>query len=361
MLDAGGNPIPTYSQTDITEMAKVMTGWTYWPISGAIKWNSGINYLFNMTPCEGPTPPAGGVVCGTQDWHDITQKNLAFIPPVTVPAGATADTDLRVAVNALFYHSNTPPFIGRQLIQHLVTSNPSPAYVQRVSNVFINNGSGVRGDMKAVVKAVLLDPEALTPRNPVTSTFGKLKEPVLLVTNLLRAMNSTSDGVYPLLQTPNMDESVYTSPTVFNYYPADYVIPGTNNLLGPQFGIFNATTYFPRANFMYNLSLGASCPGLTPQVCGPNADATVLGSTGTKIDYGQLTPFANNSTNLVQQVNNMLLFGTMPPGMKLAIKNAIDIPALGGAAGPYTAQQLLDRARTAVYLVTVSPKYQLEF
>jgi hypothetical protein len=211
-----------------------------------------------------------------------------------------------------------------------------------------------------VIKAVLLDPEALTPRNPVTSTFGKLKEPVLLVTNLLRAMNATSDGVYPLLQTPNMDENVYTSPTVFNYYPADYVIPGTNNLLGPQFGIFNATTYFPRANFMYNLSLGAACPGGTPNVCGPNADNTVLGSTGTKVDYGILAA-APDTTTLIQLVNNMLLFGTMPPGMKLAIKNAIDIPALGGPAGPYTATQLRDRARTAVYLVTVSPKYQLEF
>ena len=360
MLDASLNPIPTYSQTDITEMAKVMTGWTYWPISGPLGWAKPINYLVNMTPCEGPTPPAGGTVCGTQNWHDITQKDMAFIPPVTIAAGQSADTDLRAAVNALFYHANMPPFIGKQLIQHLVTSNPSPAYVQRVSNVFINNGSGVRGDMKAVVKAILLDPEALTPRNPVISSFGKLKEPVLLVTNLLRAMNSSSDGVYLVGQTRSMDEEVYTSPTVFNFYPADYVIPGTS-LAGPQFGIFNATTYFPRANFMYNLSLGASCPAGTPNVCGPNADATVKNSTGTKIDYGQLTPFANNTANLIQQVNNMLLFGTMPAGMKVQIKNAIDIPAYGGPAGPYTAAQLLNRARAAVYLVTVSPKYQLEF
>jgi len=184
------------------------------------------------------------------------------------------------------------------------------------------------------------------------------------VTNMLRAMTATSDGVYPLLQTPSMDQNVYTSPTVFNYYPADYVIPGTN-LAGPQFGIFNATTYFPRANFMYSLSLGAGCtPAALPPaniICGPNPDATVKNATGTKIDYGQLTPYANNTKNLIQQVNSVLLFGTMPPGMKLAIKNAIDIPALGGPTGPYTAQQLLDRARTAVYLVTVSPKYQLEF
>jgi hypothetical protein len=215
-----------------------------------------------------------------------------------------------------------------------------------------------------VVKAILTDPEALAARNPVTSSFGKLKEPVLLVTNMLRAMSAASDGVYLIGQTRGMDQDVYTSPTVFNYYPADYVIPGTS-LAGPQFGIFNATTYFPRANFMWNLTLGASCsaPALPPAniLCGPNPDTTVVGSVGTKIDYGQLTPYAGNTTNLIQQVNNMLLYGTMPPGMKIAIRSAIDVAALGGPAGPYTAQQLLDRARTAVYLVTVSPKYQLEF
>jgi len=360
MLDATSNPIPTYSQTDITQMAGVMTGWTYWPLTGLPKWNASVNFQFNLTPCEGSTPPTGGVVCGTTNWHDITAKTAMG---TNFAAGQTADADLRAAVNALFYHPNSGPFIGKQLIQHLVTSNPSPAYVQRVAQKFNDNGSGVRGDMKAVIKAVLLDAEALAPRNPAVSSFGKLKEPVLLVTNMLRAMNGTSDGVYLLNQLPNMDENVYTSPTVFNYYPADYVIPGTS-LAGPQFGIFNATTYFPRANFMYNLSLGGGCPAATPNICGPsngNPDTTVLGSTGTKIDYGTLIPFAGNTASLIQQVNNMLLFGTMPPGMKLAIKNAIDITALGGPSGPYSATQLRDRARTAVYLVTVSPKYQLEF
>ncbi len=364
VLDAGGAPIPTYSQTDITQMAGVMTGWTYWPLSGSIKWNSGINYLFNMTPCEGAAPPSGGVVCGTTNWHDINAKTVSFAPgyfgPVTFAAGQSADNDLRAAVNALFYHPNTGAFIGKQLIQHLVTSNPSPAYVQRVTQKFNDNGAGVRGDMKAVIKAILLDPEALQPRNPVVSGFGKLKEPVLLVTNLLRAMNATSDGVYLIGQTRTMDQEVYTAPTVFNYYPADYVIPGTS-LAGPQFGIFNATTYFPRANFMYNLSLGASCTAAPLHICGPNPDATVKNSVGTKIDYGLLAAAAVNTDNLIQQVNNMLLFGTMPPGMKLAIKNAVDVPTLGGPSGPYSETQKRDRARTAVYLVTVSPKYQLEF
>jgi uncharacterized protein (DUF1800 family) len=181
MTDGQGNPIPTYSQTDITQLSGVMTGWTYWPLAGVYKWNAPINYQFNMTPCEGATPPAGGVVCGTTNWHDVTAKTVNFAPtapfpygPVNFAANQNADNDLRAAVNALFYHPNVGPFIGKQLIQHLVTSNPSPAYVTRVAQKFNDNGAGVRGDMKAVVKAVLLDPEALAPRNPITSSFGKL-------------------------------------------------------------------------------------------------------------------------------------------------------------------------------------------
>jgi uncharacterized protein (DUF1800 family) len=359
LLDASLNPIPTYTQLEVTDISRLFTGWTYWPLSGGVKWNSPVNYLYNMTPCEGAATPCTTNPAGT-NYHDNLAPGVNVLGK-TFLTGQTADTDLRQAVDLLFAHPNLGPSIGKQLIQHLVTSNPSPAYVNRVANAFNNNGSGIRGDMKAVIKAVLLDPEAQAPRNPVYSSFGKLKEPVLLVTNFLRAMSANSDGVYPLLQTPNMDQNVYTSPTVFNYYPADYVIPGTS-LAGPQFGIFNATTYFPRANFMYNLTIGAGCAGvaLPPAniLCGPNADATVTGSTGTKIDYGQLTPFANNTANLVQQVNNMLLYGTMPVGMKQQIAAAVDAVAPGPA---FNAQQLLDRARAAVYLTVVSPKYQLEF
>ena len=204
-------------------------------------------------------------------------------------------------------------------------------------------------------RTVLLDPEARGARK-IDREYGRMREPVLLWMAMIRALDVTTDGAMPQSQLWGGGQNLFEAETVFNYYPADYVIPGTS-LAGPQFGIFNASTYFPRANFMYNLSLGASCPAATPNLCGPNngnADATVALSTGTRVDYGQLTPFANNTTNLIEQVNNMLLFGTMPPGMKLAIKTAIDIPALGGPTGPYTATQLRDRARTAVYLVTVS-------
>jgi uncharacterized protein (DUF1800 family) len=359
LRDAFGNPIETYDQLDVSEISKVFTGWTYWPLTGPVKWNSPINYLYNMTPCEGQ--PA---CFNTTNYHDATAKtSLGY----NFPAGLSADIDLRTAIRVMFLHPNVGPFISKQLIHHLVTSNPSPAYVNRVANVFNNDSSGApfplyRGNMKAVVKAVLMDPEARAARNPVVSTFGKLKEPVLFVTSFLRAMNVASDGVYPLLQTPNMGQNVYTPETVFNYYPADFMIAGTS-LAGPQFGILDATTYFRRANFMWNLTLGAACPALTPNLCGQNPDVSVyvngLPSTlGTRVDYAALVAIANDPVALTQQVNNMLLFGTMSPTMKQQIINAVNAVPV---SVPITNAQLRDRARTAVYLTAVSPKYQMEF
>ena len=223
----------------------------------------------------------------------------------TFPAGQTADQDLNAVLDYLFLHPNVGPFIGKQLIQHLVMSNPSPQYVNRVASVFNNDGTGTRGNLAAVVKAVLLDPEALAAPDPVSSTAGKLKEPVLMLTSLLRATNATSDGEYVLLQTPNMGQPIYQSPTVFNYYPADYQIPGTT-LLGPQFGIYDAPNVFARANTLWNMTLGSTCPAATPTICHPNgaggvADLTVAGSVGTQIDYTALANAASNVATMVQR------------------------------------------------------------
>jgi hypothetical protein len=209
---------------------------------------------------------------------------------------------------------------------------------------------------------VVLDAEALAAPNPIDSTAGKLKEPVLMLTSFLRAMNAQSDGEYALLQTPNMGQPIYRSDTVFNYYPADFQIPGTD-LGGPQFGIYDAPKVFARANTLWQLTLGATCPAATPTLCNPSAtggaaDASVAGSTGTHIDYAALATAASSVSTLVQQVDNMLMFGTMPPAMNAQIVNAVNaIPT----STPITTQQLLDRARTAVYLTVTSPRYQVEF
>jgi len=366
MIDAStGFPVATYTQADITTLAGLFTGWTYAPIAPAVlKFGATINYAAGMMPCEGAPN------CGTTNFHDQTAKsaagmNNALLDPQHLPdfsAGQTADQDLNAVVDFLFFHPNVGPFIGKQLIQHLVMSNPSPQYVGRVAAVFNNDGTGTRGNLGAVVKAVLIDTEALAAPNPVDSTAGKLKEPVQMLTSFLRAMNAPSDGEYPMLQTPNMGESIFNSDTVFNYYPADFQIPGTD-LLGPQFGIYDAPRVFARANALWNLTLGSTCPVATPNVCNPNgaggaADASVAGSIGTHIDYSALAAAAASVPTLVQQVDNMLLFGTMPPAMNAQIVNAVNaIPT----STPITAQQLLDRARTAVYLTVTSPRFQVEF
>jgi uncharacterized protein (DUF1800 family) len=346
VVDGGGNPVPTYTQTDITELARALTGWTYNPLPGvAPSWNRPVNYVGDMIPIEGALNGTG-----TTNYHDTNAKTVLG---VTQPTGTRALADVQWAVKLVASHPNTAPFISKQLIQQLVTSNPSPAYVQRVSTVWTSTG----GMLGPVVKAILTDAEALAPENPVTSSVGKLKEPVLAVTSFLRKMGATSDGVAPRGATgpTAMGQNVYNSPTVFNYYSADYVIPGTG-LAAPPFNIFDATLYFARANYFYNLTLGAPCD-TSSTVCGPAPDTTVLRSIGTKIDYSALKSLAQDPVALVNAVDNLLLFGTLPKAQKVAIANAVNAVTL---SVPATQAQLLDRARTAVYLVATSPKFQVE-
>jgi uncharacterized protein (DUF1800 family) len=352
--------IPTYTQTDITALSGLFTGWTYLStpaippaVTPPLKFGNGTNYMGPMVPCEGAPN------CGTTNFHDQTAKTAMG---QSFPPTQTADQDLNAVLDFLFLHPNVGPFIGKQLIQHLVMSNPSPQYVNRVANIFNDDGTGTRGNLGAVVKAVLLDPEALAAPDPVNSTAAKLKEPVLMLTSMLRAMGAQSDGEYVLLQTPKMGQPIFQSPTVFNYYPADFQIPGTT-LLGPQFGIYDAPNVFARANILWSLTLGSTCPAATPTICNPNGaggvpDATVAGAVGTQIDYTALANAANNVATLVQLVDNLLLFGTMPPAMNAQIVAAVNaVPT----STPITAQQLLDRARTAVYLTVTSPRFQVEF
>jgi uncharacterized protein (DUF1800 family) len=334
LLDAFGNPVFTYDQADITELSRVYTGWVYPPLPGQVaRLNATISYHAQMVPLEIE--------------HDTGSKRILDLG--TVPAGLNAAQDVTWANSAIFQHPNIAPFIGKQLIQQLVTSNPSPAYVTRITNVFNNNGSGVRGDLRAVVRAILLDPEARAPRNPVLSNFGKLKEPVLYVTGLLRALGAASDGVDPIVRTAAMGQNVYTSPTVFNYYLADYMVPGTQ-LAGPPFNIFDATTYFTRVNWVYNqVTFGAACAG---SLCGPGPDTTVVGAIGTRVDYAGMQSIANDPAALVQHVNAVLYQGTMPSFTKQQIINAVSA---------YPVTDTLNRARTAVYLGAISPRYQTEF
>jgi hypothetical protein len=273
--------------------------------------------------------------------HDTGQKIL--LDGAVLPAGQNSTQDLNAALDNIFNHPNVGPFIGRQLIQQLVTSNPSPAYVERVARAFNNNCSGlypsspcsgIRGDMQAVVTAILLDPEARGD-GKTAPNYGRLREPAQFITNLLRASNALSDG-YLNPNSANLDQDVFRPPTVFNYYPADYFIPGTA-LSGPQFGILSTTTSLRRANFVNTILNN----GISPSTNAP---------TGTQVPLTALQALAADPTALVNELDRLMLHNTMSPSMKTSIINAVNTVA---------STNTLSRARMAVYLVASSSQYQI--
>ena len=224
--------------------------------------------------------------------HDTTAKLL--LDGVSLPAGQTGPVDMQMALDNIFFHPNVGPFVSKQLIQHLVTSDPTPAYVARVATVFNNNGYGVRGDLKAVVRAILTDPEA---RGDVKNdpNYGYLKEPVLHVTNILRQFNaraangvagSQSDGVInPLIIQIGQD--VFRAPSVFNYYPPDYVVP-VSGILGPEFFLLTTSTALRRANVMNTLVFANIAATAPPNTNFPN---------GTSIDLAEMQALAAADTS----------------------------------------------------------------
>ena len=168
---ANGQPIETYTQDDITGLARVFTGW-------------------NIANADNSTPDRMRLaMTNTAAQHETGVKTFLG---TNIPAGTAGPASLGLALDAIFAHPNVPPFVSKQLIQHLVTSNPSPAYVGRISAVFANNGAGVRGDLRAVVRAILLDAEARTDANAGGTQYGKLREPILRLAGWARAFGATS-------------------------------------------------------------------------------------------------------------------------------------------------------------------------
>ena len=324
-LDATGAPIPTFDGTTIEGFASVFTGWTYPPLAGAkSQWTNPINF--------------DGTMVSFANHHQPGTK--ALLNGTTVAANQTPEEDLANALDNIFNHPNVGPFIGQRLIQHLVTSNPSPAYVARVAAVFANNGQGVRGDLGAVVRAILTDPEA-RGAVPATNVFGHLREPALFITSTLRSMGGQSDGVLPRSASSAMGQPIFSPETVFSFYPPSYQIPGAQTL-GPEFGIANAATALARANFINTvITQGGAAP-----------DSTVTGSTGTTIS---LTPFASAGSNtaLIAQLNQTLMHGSLPTDASNVILTAINSIA-AGSSDP------LAPARAASYLLLTSAQYQVE-
>ena len=349
VLDGQGNRVPSYDQTTISNLARIFTGWDL----GANK-STVINGVATaVTNYYDPMP-----LNNNTNRYDLNQKTLFGVnfpactsvsPPCTSTAAKQAykATELNQAIDLLFNHANTGPYVCAQLIHQLVTSNPSPPYVGRCAGVFANNGSGTRGDLKAVVTEILLDPEA---RGDVKSdaNYGHMREPVLLLTHLLRALNATSDGVLVTNVagassfTIPMNQNVFNPPTVFSYYPADYALPGTA-LVGPEFGILDTSTTYQRTNFMNTLLFGNGGNGIAASA--PNRP------TGTQLNYSSYQAMAGTPQTLVDALNTRLMHGTMSAAMKANIVTTVTAISSGDAPG---------RTRTAIYLVATSAQYQVE-
>lgn len=360
VLGSNGLPIATYDQTTITELAKVFTGWSY---AGTTNFRTGGGYGTSLV-----TP-----MILFSAYHDDTVKNLAPVTTTVIPAAQGGVKDLQLALDALFNHANTPPFISKLLIQRLVTSNPSPGYVYRVAQKFINNGSGTRGDLGAVVRAILTDYEARSPAVVSNVTYGKLKEPLLRLTGLMRSFGASStsgrlmgywigvngvpiDGTTPKPATAAEISTNYTaisifntlgsigqaalrSTTVFNFYHPDYVLPGplaAAGLVAPEFEITDDNFAISVPNYLRTF-----VNSTTTGVAAANQPYVITLNT----TYEQ-TLVANPGA-LLDHLNSVLCAGTLPSAARTRI-----LTALSSLATSTTNE---DRAKTAILLVLTSP------
>jgi uncharacterized protein (DUF1800 family) len=319
-----GQNVPTYDQAIIEGFAHVFTGWT-WAFSP--NFGSGrVPTISQYTPME-----------HWPEFHDTGAKQL--LNGVVLPAGQTGEQDLADALDNIFNHPNVGPFMAIRLIQRLTTSNPSPAYVRRVAEVFNDNGSGVRGDLGAVVRAILLDPEA-RPANPVARD-GKLKEPLLRLTQLFRAYNATSEnggyqlgGAYIIFgQGPQQ------SPSVFNFFSPFFAPPGEirdAGLVAPELEI--ATEYLN--TFFTNYMLF--------QTFGLNHTNMDLGPDDIYINFQEEMDVAADVDALINRVDAKLLGGQMSNALRTEIRGMVELVAETDPAV---------RAAEAIYLTVTSPEY----
>ena len=317
--DAAGKDIPTYGQADVMALAKVFTGWSW---NGADKseerWNGWLGTNWKDALQNYPAH------------HSSSEKR--FLGTV-IPAGTNGVESLRRAMDTLFNHPNTAPVVGSQLIKRFVTSNPSPAYVARVARAFNNNGAGVRGDMKAVLRAVLLDSEARDPVRALDPQWGKLREPMVRLGAWMRAFNaSASSGYYAIwnLEDPisSIGQNPLRAPSVFNWFRPSYAPPGEvlrRGLVAPEFQITHETTVTGYANFVTST---------VERGLGWNADAI-------RANYSAELALAGNPAALLDRLNLLLVAGRMAATTRDTILTAVNaVPASNPQQRVYTAVAL---------------------
>jgi uncharacterized protein (DUF1800 family) len=326
-LDTQGRPIPTYSNEEITQLARVMTGFWF----GGRNWGGG-----GWTEQDYTTPMSLHAAR-----HDFGRKALlgGYVIPARPATAENALRDVRDAVHHLFSHANTGVFIGKQLIQFLVTDNPSPAYVQRISAVFADNGQGRRGDLGAVVRAILLDPEARGPVAAQSAGFGRLKEPVIRAMAMAR--------VFGMKQVPDLlwwdwgdfynesRQSPTYSPSVFNFYRPEYRAPGLptqNNLATPVFQITDSHSAIAFPNRLWHML---------------EEGFSQWEEYRFPLDIARESALASTPERLMDHLNLLFCAGQMRPGTRALILSALNqIPASQTAA----------RVRVAAYLALTCPE-----
>ena len=354
---ANGSPVDTYRPADISGMAQVFTGFSWACPAAPASAN-----CFNNGSSGGVSDPDRYIkpMVAYPQFHTTTAKSFLG---VTIPAQNPANpaASLKVALDTLDAHPNTAPFISRQLIQRLVTSNPSPAYVRAVAEVFVNNGRGVRGDLKEVVKAILLHSEA----RQRSDASGKLREPVLRLSAYLRAFAHTSDtGFFRVGNTDSpassLGQTPLRSPSVFNFYRPGYVAPGTQmaaaGLVAPEMQLFNETSVSGWVNFMRdNVTSGVG------QFNG-TVNGVVLNRRDLRRDDAAEMALAAQPADLVNRVFDRLLSGQPSAALNTEIKTAVGtivVPALN-ATGSNLAQvdaAKRNRVNAALLLTLASPEY----
>lgn len=330
--DGSGNLIPTYTQTDVENLARVFTGF------GPAGARNDFEFLI-------ADPDRIRPMSALQAYHDTNAKTI--IGNQAIAAGQQALPELRRALDVLFNHPNVGPFISRQLIQRLVTANPSPAYVQRVAATFNNNGTGTRGDLGAVAVAILTDPEARAAglaANP--GRYGKVREPLIRLTQLWRVFKASgTGGRYNYKPEGPFVQAALVAPSVFNWFRPDHAPVGglaSAGLVSPEFQITNEATYTDMLNELhYRLGeyRSSNRPSLT-------TDRVLL-------DFRDWESLARTPSALIDELNLVLMSGQMPSAMRSElIRFTESIPASedNGAA----------RVSEAVYLITTSAQYAVQ-
>lgn len=372
-LDAEGRPQPTYTQADIAGLASVFTGWgPHYDDADPPRWYWDPTNIADRRDWFLYGDDRARPMTFYPEFHDPAAKTI--LGGITIPAGFDGAQAMNLALDALFQHPNTGPFLGRQLIQRFVTSNPSPGYVHRVASAFADDGTGVRGNLAATLRAVLLDPEALSEQPLADAAFGKRREPVLRLTRFLRAFppapaRAGDDRFFISYQYSLPHQIPQLSPSVFNFYQPVYAHPGriaAAGLVSPEFQITSETTVVREANefdsaIFWGLWTGELLRPSAPYDESTNPYLILHPDFSAELALLERTGFSAsaNQSALLDALSLKLLDGRLTPGLRADLQAAF--AALPGWFFATSDPGLLRERRLqliglAIHVIALSPE-----